>query len=288
MDGNRIEHYLEELRNTRLPDHDSALEILNETEKILVKEPNLLEISGRVVVVGDLHGQFYDFLHMMELASSGDKLLFLGDYVDRGYNSVELIFYLFLLKLREPSQIFLLRGNHENRAQTSVYGFASECLSKYNYLIYWRVCRIFTYLAMAALVNESYFCIHGGITPGLTLDLIRNSTRMKEFSPEIGPILWSDPSEEIEYFQESQRGAGFLFGNLALDEFLASIKCKYLLRSHQLVFDGILESFDGKCITVWSAPNYCYKCNNLAAVVLIDNLAHKYLFFDAVAEQYKN
>lgn len=290
MEGITIEHHLRELQEARLPTRETVINIVSVVEKILLEEPNIINISGKVTVVGDLHGQFFDFLHILELANYSQaadeaQMLFLGDYVDRGYNSVELILYLFLMKMKNPQRVFLLRGNHENRAQTSAYGFATECIAKYDYYVYWRICDSFELLPMAAMINDTYFCIHGGPTPGLSLRKIAESDRTEEFS-SLGPIMWGDPSEEIEWFQESQRGAGFLFGSAALASFLEDTSCKYLVRSHQLVFDGILESFEGRCITVWSAPNYCYKCKNLAAIMIIDGSTHTYVFFDAVPLQY--
>lgn len=299
MDRKRVADLLKKLENSVLPSREDSLEIVGCAKKIIEREPNVLYINDAMNVVGDLHGQYYDFLHLLEIVDPNHGMLFLGDYVDRGYNSVELILYILLMKINADMDensnnrgrsVFLLRGNHENRAQTSAYGFMSECIAKYDIYLYWKVCELFEYLPVAAIVNNKYFCVHGGISPGLSIAALQNADRVAEYS-EIGYVLWGDPSDDIDTFSRSQRGAGYLYGASAVDQFLKSIACEYLLRSHQLVFDGVKEHFGGSCITVWSAPNYCYKCKNMAAVMVIPDekarAKHSFIYFAAVEEQYR-
>ncbi|KAI5175269.1 serine/threonine-protein phosphatase 4 catalytic subunit [Pancytospora epiphaga] len=289
---------LENLKNSILPQRETVLLLLENIRSLLYIEPNVLEVDAPINIVGDLHGQFYDFLHMMEIANATHRFLFLGDYVDRGYNSVELLLYILVLKQLSPLSIFMLRGNHENRAQTAVYGFKEECIRKYDEVVYWAMCNIFELLPIAAIAGDRFFCVHGGITPGLTLEILQSADRIDEF-PEIGDIMWADPTEETPDFVQSQRGAGVLFGRRALKAFLAQLNDSRarldggkgnivaVVRSHQLVFEGIREQFGKACITVWSAPNYCYKSGNMAAVMLVESNHHEYIFYGAVKEQYK-
>lgn len=285
MNESELSKILEDLKSLILPKKETLAEILTRATQIFEKEENLIEIEGECIVIGDLHGHFFDFLNILDLIDSNQKLIFLGDYVDRGFNSVELIIYLMVMKISKPEKTIILRGNHENKTQTTVYGFREECIEKYDLYTYWMFCELFEYFPIAVIVNQKYFCVHGGIQPDLTLDWIKNSDRIQEFS-ELSSLFWGDPSNDVEYFTESSRGAGYLYGHKAVQEFLDRISCEYLVRSHQLVFDGIEEKFDGQCITVWSAPNYCYKCKNIAAVIKIESSNHEYIYFKAVETQH--
>lgn len=289
---NQYNKYINDLSQGILPERNWLLNVISSVQTILQNEPNIIPVTGDVFVVGDLHGQYFDFLNMLDIIkqttqnkdNNNRKLMFLGDYVDRGCHSVELIVHLLLLKLSCPKDVLLLRGNHENRAQTAVYGFMDECQFKYDAYVYWRICDLFAYLPMASVINDQYLCIHGGIVPDIDLDDIICSDRISEYS-HIGPVLWSDPSDDIQDYGNSERGAGCLFGATALTNFLRREKLNYLIRSHQLVMDGARTQFSGQCITVWSAPNYCYKCKNMAAILQITRDTHKLIFYEACNNQ---
>ena len=127
--------------------------------------------------------------------------LFLGDFVDRGFNSVETFLLLLALKVRYPERIALIRGNHESRQITQVYGFYDECMRKYGSANVWRYCtEIFDYLSLAALVDDKVFCVHGGLSPDITqMDEIRAIDRKQEVPHEGGmwDLMWSDPDGKI-------------------------------------------------------------------------------------------
>lgn len=287
VNSTEIKDLLQILKDAVLPKYDEVIQIIQQAQDLLQHEPNVIYTNGPTSIVGDLHGQYYDFLYMLEISNQEHAMVFLGDYVDRGHNSVELILHVLLLKLIRKDKVVILRGNHENRAQTSAYGFMEECVSKYDIYVYWKLCDLFTFMPLAAVVNSHYMCIHGGIVPDLTLEKLQHLDRVSEY-PELGSILWSDPSDDIDGFGNSQRGAGYLFGAVALREFLRKVKCTTLVRSHQLVMDGVKEHFCGMCITVWSAPNYCYKCKNIASIMEINAVNdYKLIFYEAVDEQYK-
>lgn len=277
----------ENIKNNVLPPIDVVLKVFDSASDILILENNVLDLDGSFKVVGDIHGQYYDFLKMLEIygePSSTNKYLFLGDYVDRGFNSIEVFFSVLLLKVMHPNDIYILRGNHESQLLTENYTYKLECRLKYNDIVYYNSCEIFTYLPIAAVLNKTIFCVHGGIAPSIDLDFLRKSNRFEE-KPVFNDILWSDPGN-IDYFETSSRGEGYVFGEKAVDCFLDKHGFTTIIRSHQLVYEGLDVLFNGKVITVWSAPNYS-DTKNKAVCLQIEPNGFNPLPLEEANPQYK-
>jgi len=272
-----------------LPEQDlkKLCEIVKE---YLLEESNVQPVASPVTICGDIHGQFYDLLELFR--TGGDppetNYIFMGDFVDRGYYSLETFTILMTLKARWPDKVTLLRGNHESRQITQVYGFYDECQQKYGNANAWKYCtQVFDLLTIAALIDGKILCVHGGLSPDIrTLDQIRTINRNQEIPHEgdFCDLMWSDP-EDIETWQVSPRGAGWLFGSRVTNEFISINNLDLIARAHQLVQEGYKYHFNKQLVTVWSAPNYCYRCGNVASILALDkDLNHDFKIFHAVPD----
>jgi len=254
--------------------------------EILQEESNCQPVRCPVTVCGDLHGQFSDLKELFRIAGvmPETNYVFLGDYVDRGYASVKTVTLMFLYKVCYRERITLLRGNHESRQITQVYGFFDECVHTYQSPDVWKFFTdTFDYLPLTAVIEDQIICMHGGISPSLdSLDHIRQLDRHQEV-PHEGPmcdLLWSDPDDRCGWGM-SIRGAGYTFGQDISEQFNHSNGLKLIARAHQLVMEGYNWCHDRNVVTIFSAPNYCYRCGNQAAVMEIDeNMKHTFLQFD--------
>ncbi|KAL4473561.1 hypothetical protein ABPG74_022425 [Tetrahymena malaccensis] len=272
---NDIDHFIKKLMKSELLSESQIKFLCLKAREIFEKEPNVKHVQAPVTVCGDIHGQFSDLL---EIFKSGGEIpntnyLFTGDYVDRGYCSVEVISLLLTLKIKYPERITLTRGNHETRQVTQVYGFYDECIRKYGNQNVWNYfVNIFDYLPLSAVIENKIFCVHGGLSPSIeSIDEINLLHRLQEI-PEAGPlcdILWSDP-DSFNGYRPSNRGAGYFFGEEQSKIFNHRNGLTEIVRGHQLVNEGYEIAHDKNVKTIFSAPNYCYRCGNSAAILQID------------------
>ena len=229
-------------------------------------------------ICGDIHGQFYDLLQLFELGGYPPEknYLFLGDYVDRGKQSIETICLLFAYKIKYPENFFLLRGNHECSSVNRMYGFYDECKRRYSVKLWKNFIDSFNCLPIAAVIDDTIFCCHGGLSPELIfVNQIKNIIRPTDV-PEYGmlcDILWSDPNENEnmkEYFGFNERGISVTFSKKSLQNFLSDNNLELLCRAHQVVEEGYEFFGNNKCVTVFSAPNYCGMFDNSGAMMVVD------------------
>ncbi|AQK91454.1 Serine/threonine-protein phosphatase [Zea mays] len=199
-----------------------------------------ISVDFGAMTEGDIHGQFVDLLRLFDLGGypPTSTYIFLGDYVDRGKQSLETICLLLAYKLKYPDNIYLLRGNHEDAKINRVYGFYDECKRRFNVRLWKIFCDCFNCLPMAALIDDKILCMHGGLSPELTsLDQIKDIERPTEI-PDYGllcDLLWSDPSHDTEGWGESDRGVSCTFGADKLVEFLEKNDLDLVCRAHQIL-----------------------------------------------------
>ncbi|KAK5660232.1 hypothetical protein OQA88_12766 [Cercophora sp. LCS_1] len=360
-----LDKAIAQLRACRPIPESEVRELCHKARELLIEEGNVVTVTAPVTICGDIHGQFHDLMELFRVGGDvpDTNYLFMGDFVDRGFYSLESFLLLLCLKVRYPDRMTLIRGNHESRQITTVYGFYDECLRKYGSANVWRYCcDVFDYLALGAIVlgasntlspnpdsssisdvpttddveievcnadgqimsqfsrrkptrpgrngaasaaasatnpngiapgmaptntgppgsgasgssggsvgnpAGAVLCVHGGLSPLIDMvDKIRLLDRKQEVPHEgaMCDLLWSDP-DEIDGWGLSPRGAGFLFGADIVRVFNHRNDLSLIARAHQLVMEGFKEMFDASIVTVWSAPNYCYRCGNVAALL---------------------
>ncbi|CAI0646584.1 putative serine/threonine-protein phosphatase [Colletotrichum fructicola] len=347
-----LDKAIAQLRACRPIPEAQVRELCHKARELLIEEGNVVTVTAPVTICGDIHGQFHDLMELFRVGGDvpDTNYLFMGDFVDRGFYSLESFLLLLCLKVRYPDRMTLIRGNHESRQITTVYGFYDECLRKYGSANVWRYCcDVFDYLALGAIVlgashtfnstpgqepvgddieiqvcdqsgstmsrfprqrrpqrqptpsspngapsssggdktgppgsgasgsssgslgnpAGAILCVHGGLSPLIdSVDKIRLLDRKQEVPHEgaMCDLLWSDP-DDIDGWGLSPRGAGFLFGADIVRDFNHKNDLSLIARAHQLVMEGFKEMFDASIVTVWSAPNYCYRCGNVAAIL---------------------
>ncbi|KAJ6070398.1 hypothetical protein N7467_011717 [Penicillium canescens] len=268
---------------------EQALWIIHAGTQVLRSEPNLLEMDAPITVCGDVHGQYYDLMKLFEVGGdpSETRYLFLGDYVDRGYFSIECVLYLWALKIWYPDSLWLLRGNHECRHLTDYFTFKLECKHKYSERIYEACIESFCSLPLAAVMNKQFLCIHGGLSPELhTLEDIKSIDRFRE-PPTHGlmcDILWADPLEEFGqektgdfFIHNSVRGCSYFFSYPAACAFLEKNNLLSIIRAHEAqdagyrMYRKTRTTGFPSVMTIFSAPNYLDVYNNKAAVLKYEN-----------------
>jgi len=250
--------------------------LCRKAREVFISQPILLELTAPIKICGDIHGQYPDLLRLFNYGGYPPEAnyLFLGDYVDRGKQSLETICLMLAFKIKYPENFFLLRGNHESASVNRIYGFYDECKRRYNVKL-WRVFTdCFNCLPIAALIDEKILCMHGGLSPDLkTLEQIRRIVRPTDV-PDTGLIcdlLWSDPDQDVTGWNESDRGVSYTFGSDVVSGFLKKHDLDLICRAHQVVEDGYQFFAKRQLVTLFSAPNYCGEFDNSGAMMSVDD-----------------
>ena len=259
-------------------DAQSIKALSDRAKDTFMMQETLIEVEPPVYVVGDLHGNIFDLIRILVLSGPppANRFLFLGDYVDRGQYSVEIIALLFAFMAKYPQHMFLIRGNHEFERVNTVYGFRQEVDTIYGPAaedLYTVINKCFNYMPLAALVNKDIFCVHGGISPQVSSyrQLKRVKRPINVYDNNIScDLTWSDPSLETKEFLRSTRGNGVAFGVKAVRDFQKTFKVRHILRAHQCVELGI-ERFAGDAVyTVFSCSNYQDAGGNRCGLIYIN------------------
>ncbi|KAL1509676.1 hypothetical protein ABEB36_004382 [Hypothenemus hampei] len=261
------------LKPINIPEADIKA-LCQKAMQIFMTQPMLLELEAPIKVGGDIHGQFGDLLKLFQFGGFPPvaNYLFLGDYVDRGKQSIETMCLLLAYKIKYPENFFLLRGNHEAAQVCKLYGFFDECKRRYNIKLFKIFTDLFNVLPVAAVIDDKIFCCHGGLSPDLVhIGQIRNIKRPCEIPTQglLCDLLWADPSPDIGW-TENDRGVSFAFGPDVVNKFLQKHDFDLICRGHQVVEDGYEFFAQRKLITLFSAPNYCGTFDNAGALMSIN------------------
>eukprot|EP00796_Vickermania_ingenoplastis_P004005 gene4005-2860_t len=287
---------------------NDAIDIIMRCAMIWKSEPNVMRLRGDTIVSGDIHGQFFDLLTLLELGGSPaqQQYLFLGDYVDRGCFGMEAVLLLMTYKICYPQRLVMLRGNHESRHLTAYFNFKREVEYKYTAAVYNAMVSAFDCLPLTCIVDDRFFCVHGGLSPELkTIADINALHRFRE-PPSSGPmcdLLWSDPLDEREadvggansleasFIPNTTRGCSYVFSHGAAVSFLETNKMLTLIRGHEAQAEGFRLYRNGpkgfpSVICLFSAPNYCDTYDNRAAVLSISEGVLKLRQFNSSPHPY--
>lgn len=266
------------MKDRALPSEEDVAAIVTKATALFRNLQTLVELtvpaSTTLHVVGDLHGQFWDLLHIHNtfgVPSKENWYIFNGDFVDRGQFSVEVTIALFAWKVALPNYVHLNRGNHESFRMNLIYGFMQEVKQKYSANLFSLFAQAFKELPLATLVNNSVLVVHGGLArqDGVKLEEIAKLERRRE--PDewaqdlMVDLLWSDPMDRMGR-DRSPRGAGTLFGPDVTKRFCELNGLTCVIRSHEMKYEGFEWQHNQMCLTVFSAANYCDMCGNFGAV----------------------
>ena len=232
-----------------------------------MSQPIFLELESPITVCGDIHGQYPDLLKLFEIGGfpPNTNYIFMGDYVDRGKQSIECICLLLAYKIKY--------GNHESGSINRIYGFFDECKKRYNVKLWKNFVDLFNCLPLAASIDDKIFIVHGGLSPELKLIENLNKIMRPTDVPEEGLIcdlLWSDPEDNNQGWGENDRGVSCTFNEAVLKKFLEKNDLDLLCRAHQVVEEGYEFFGNRQLVTVFSAPNYCGEFDNNGAIMDVD------------------
>lgn len=302
-----LNHLLKpQVYSTSLPEQtfpfkkEHVLELAREFQFLMQEQKVMPSLRTPVKIFGNIHGNFIDLMRFFDSwkaptseALGGDiesfAYVFLGNYVDRGTRSLEVICLLFALKIKYPDQIHLLRGSHEDRGINAVYGFGDECKKRLHEdinepdSVFQVINNAFSCMPLSVIIENKILCVHGGIGPNISsVEDYMRIPKPIDLSPDNTPAetgilldsLWSDPAPtdaDIGYRKNPIRGIEntVMYGADKVQQFLANNKLEMIIRGHEIVLDGLCTAAHGTLITLTSCTNYCGKYNNSACMLVI-------------------
>jgi len=267
---------------THIPEQ-YVVALCHHMREIFASEPPLLKLHAPLTVCGDTHGQFPDLMRIFEYDGDGKgyppntRYLFLGDYVDRGKWSVEVICLLFAFKIRYPDNIYLLRGNHEDASLNRVYGFYDECKRKYNVKVWKTFVDVFNWMPVSAIIDNRILCMHGGLSPDMKhYSQIDTAVQRPSKIPDSGimcDLLWADPEKGITEpsgWMQNDRGISWVFSEKVVEDFVKANDLDLICRAHMVVENGYEFFANMRLVTIFSAPNYDNAFTNSGAMLCVD------------------
>lgn len=277
---------------TKTVKEHELIQLCQMAKKSFLDQPVMLEVDAPIKVCGDVHGQYsgkcsftltgkfiiiIDVIRMFSIARfpPHSNYIFLGDYVDRGRQNLELITLFLCYKIKFYDRFYMLRGNHECPAVNRVYGFYEECNKRYASTRLWLAFQeAFAAMPFTGLISGRILCMHGGLSPKLTnLDVLRDLTRpMDPPSPSLHiDLLWSDPDNSVIDWLPNVRGVSYIFGPNVVKKQIETLGIDLIARAHQVVQDGYEFFAEKKLVTIFSAPHYCGQFDNSAAIMNVDD-----------------
>ncbi|KER33769.1 hypothetical protein T265_00446 [Opisthorchis viverrini] len=250
------------------------------TETSVIK----LQSDNPIMVVGDIFGQYG---HLVRLFNNyghppEQKYLFLGNYINQGPRSIETIALLFAYKVKYPKDIFLLRGKHECERLAEIYGLYDECVKRFSRRIFHAIVQVFPYLPCVAIVDNRIFCVHSGLSPMFSQYDVTGIKALRKFIRKhitlpsesstnrlISHLVWSDPEESIDLWDQNPVGLGYLYGAKAVEEFCERFEIQQIIRSSDVIQSGYEFFTCPKLLTVFSAPDYMDIYENDACLVFL-------------------
>lgn len=243
-----------------------------------------LESPYPLVAIGDLHGDLVSLKVVLEAAEKehAATFVFLGDYVDRGPNQVEVLTALMTMKVEHPDKVVLIRGNHEPPSDLIPYPFdfpytlARLYGDKAEYLLRLAM-ELFDEMPYAAIADGRAALLHGGIPVARTLSQERASVYdilgTDRWPPDLQlleEVLWNDPSDDVEWWAPSHRGAGKIWGAKVTEEFLKRTGFSLVVRGHEPADRGYKLNHGGRVITLFSRKGPPYFNEKLGFLVAED------------------
>lgn len=278
---------------TNLTEHEIKVLCLQSRE-IFLAQPTLLELTAPLKICGDIHGHYIDLLRIFELGGFPpvSNYLFLGNYIDRGNQSLKTICLLLAYKIKYPNNFYLLRGNHECASINRIYSFYDDCKHRYTIQL-WKAFNIcFNCLPFAAIVNNKIFCVHAGLSSELSnMEQIRSIVRPIDIpdSGFITDLLWSCPDDNLKGWDNNSVGVSYDFGKDIVKNFLRAHNLEIICRGHQIVDKGYKFFADKKLVSIFSATNYCGEYENIGAFMSVDErLVCSFYILKAIQAKFRN